>query len=78
MKSIKDLQDIKDKIVELVNEADRVIRSSKDISPLEKERWRAYPKAHLMCALDSDHDYFGGSMFTFQSIIDNATYEDEG
>jgi len=66
------LIEIKDEIKELVNEARDTINSTS-----EAERARAYWYAHILCALDSDNDYLGGSMVTMQDSIDALAEERE-
>jgi len=66
------LIEIKDEIKELVNEARDTINSTS-----EAKRARAYWCAYILCALDSDHDYLGGSMVTMQDSIDALAEERE-
>ena len=64
------LGEIKEEIKELVREAVDLIRDTN-----EYERAKGYWYAHIVCALDDDHMYLGGSMVTMQRTID--ALEDE-
>ena len=61
------LQQIKDTIKELVYEA-------QDLLPrgtIEYDRAASYWLPHILMALDSQHDYLGGSMCTMQETIND-------
>ena len=58
------LLDIKNEIKELVKEARDTIAGTS-----EADRTEVYWYAHILCALDSDHEYLGDSMVTMQDSI---------
>lgn len=62
---IKKLEEIKDKISELLNEARQLIRNY----PRAYERADAYWLAHMECALDKNSKYLGSSMVTMDDTI---------
>jgi hypothetical protein len=59
------LSDIKMEMLELLNEAKRLVRGTD-----EENRAKSYWIAHIRCTLDDDHSYLGGSMVTMQESID--------
>jgi hypothetical protein len=67
MKDVLRLQDIKDEIKELVYEAQDLIPRD----TIEFSRAKSYWLPHILMALDKDHDYLGGSMFTMQETVDD-------
>lgn len=69
------LEEIKDNIKELANEALQIIRQSGN--RMAYERSRAYWYPHVVGALDKEHDYLGGSMTTMQNVIDEIRQADE-
>ena len=60
------LANIKDEIKELIREAKGIVRFKGGIT---YERARSYWLAHIIMALDKDHEFLGGSMFTMQDTI---------
>ncbi len=60
-------REIIEEIKELIDEAKRITRQAKHIT---NERARSYCHAHIECALDSNHGYLGGSMYTMSDIAD--------
>ncbi len=64
------LGEIKEEIKELVREDVDLIRDTN-----EYERAKGYWYAHIVCALDDDHMFLGGSMVTMQNTIDS--FEDD-
>lgn len=59
-------REIIDEIKDLLSEANHIVRQSS--SKLTKERAKRYCHAEIAVALDSDHDYLAGSMFTMEKI----------
>ena len=49
----------------------KTILYDKAIPQIIKDRARMYPIAHIEKAIDCNHEYLGGSMFTLQDIIDD-------
>ena len=70
---VRRFEEIRDEIKELVYEA----RGMLPRNSIEYERAKSYWIPHILMALDSDHDYLGGSMFTMQDTINDLTIEDE-
>jgi len=74
------LQEIKDRIKDLMRESMMILRAN---DKRQVDKFRIYAYAHIITALDNDHQYLGGSMVTFQDIIDGMNinpefqYEDE-
>ena len=66
------LTEIKEKIKELVNEAEELISENDYVSSRAKSYWIP----HLLMALDNDHNYVGGSMCTMQDTIDELEEDD--
>lgn len=65
--TLERLQQIKDTIKELVYEA-------RDLLPrntIENTRAKSYWIPHILMALDTEHDYLGGSMCTIQETIND-------
>jgi hypothetical protein len=67
------LEEIRDEIKELLDEATGILRRGGGIT---YERARSYWLAHIRTALDKDHDYLGGSMVTMQNTIDELGEDD--
>lgn len=61
------LQEIKDEMLGLLEEAKRIIASGPRHT---YERAKAYCLAHIAIALDDDHDYVGSDGANLQEIID--------
>jgi hypothetical protein len=59
------LEEIRDEIKALINEALGIFRDHGSESP-----FRGYAYAHIVCALDKDHGFLGGSFITLQDCID--------
>jgi chromosome segregation ATPase len=74
MDSTARLEEIKDEIKELLAEAKQIVRKQ---NRHEWESASGYWYSHILCALDDDHDYLGGSMSTMQDTIDTLNGEDE-
>lgn len=70
------LIEIKDEIKTLLEEAKQIIRY-KSSNSITWERARSYWYAHIMMALDKEHDYLGGSMFTMEDTINELEEVDE-
>ena len=68
------LEEIRDEMKELLNEAARILRKGDDAA---YERARVYWLAHIRTALDKEHDYLGGSMITMQDTIDELAEGDD-
>ena len=76
------LQEILEEMKGLLDEAEQLIR--RNGMPITYERARSYWIAHIRRALDKDHSYLGGSMFTMEETIrdleepeDDEEFEDE-
>jgi hypothetical protein len=72
--SLDRLLEIKEEIKELLDEAIGLVR---DHAPGAASRAEAYWYPHILCALDKDHGYMGGSMYTLQSAIDEMDEDGE-
>ena len=59
------LEEIRDEIKTLVDEARRLVRGTIDGKAAE-----AYWVPHILGALDDDHEFLGGSMTTMQDSIE--------
>jgi hypothetical protein len=68
------LTEIKDEIKALMDEALQIVRRADHMT---YEQARAYWYPHLIMALDKEHGYLGGSMFTMQDAIDALKHEDD-
>jgi hypothetical protein len=67
VQSLDRLIEIKQEIKELMQEARQIARrADKGAS----SRFESYAYAHIVSALDKDHDYLGGSMVTMQDVIE--------
>lgn len=62
------LQEIKDEMKELLDEARRIVRGTS-----EDARAKAYWYGHIACALDSDHSFLGGNSCTMQETCDRLS-----
>lgn len=60
------LDEIRAGIKELLWEAQEIISAY----PGAEARFKGYPYAHIVCALDHDHEFLGRSMFTLSDIAD--------
>jgi hypothetical protein len=69
------LQEIKDQIKEMLDEARNIIRHSGD--DVAEERFKGYVLGNILPQLDSDHDFLAGSMVSFQDVIDSLEVEDD-
>lgn len=68
------LEEIKDEIKDLLEEAKQIVRKDDRAWQQAKSYWYA----HIVSALDKDHDYLGSSMITMQDTIDKLEdLEDE-
>ena len=73
------LKEIQTEMLELLDEADRILRH--DIGGMIYERARSYWLAHVKMALTKDHGYLGGSMCDFEDTlkeIEEDGQEEEG
>jgi hypothetical protein len=61
------LKEIQSEMLELLDEADRILRH--DFKGMIYERARSYWLAHVKMALTKDHGYLGGSMCDFEDTI---------
>ena len=73
--NIKNLEHIKDQIKELVNDALNIVKESNDTRLIEQAK--SYWYANILCQLDKDHEYLGGSMCSIQDTIDSLYVFDE-
>jgi len=64
------LGEIQGEMLELLDEADRILRH--DIGGMIYERARSYWLAHVKMALTKEHGYLGGSMVDFEDTIKEA------
>jgi len=71
--AIERLREIKHEIGELIDEAMKLLRDTP-----EYDRAKGYWFAHIRCALDHEHAFLGGSMFTLQDSIDALAEVDAG
>ncbi len=60
------LTEAKGEILDALDKAELAVRGTG-----EEGRAKAYWLAHIRCALDDDHEYLGGSMYTLQETIDD-------
>lgn len=63
--NIKRLEEIKNKISELLDDVRQIVKSY----PVVYERADAYWLAHIECALSKDSKYLGSSMVTMEDTI---------
>jgi len=68
--------DAKAQIEEALEEMRTALRACDD--EMLWTRAKAYWWAHIRCALDNDHEYLGGSMFTMQDTINELEGREEG
>ena len=68
------LKEIQGEMLELLDEADRILRH--DFGGMIYERARSYWLAHVKMALTKEHGYLGGSMCNFEDTISEC--EDDG
>ncbi len=71
-----ELEDIKDQIKGLLDEALSIIRPGMGEGGMARDRAESYWYAHIVMALDSDHGYMGGSMTTMQDTADEIRHND--
>ena len=64
------LTEIKEQMLALLREAEFLLDDSS-----ERARAKGYWLPHIRTALDNDHSYLGGSMFTMQNTIDALAQE---
>lgn len=67
VESLDRLEEIRDEMLELLDEADRILR--RDFGGLIYERAKSYWLAHVKMALTKDHGYLGGSMVDFEDTL---------
>lgn len=60
------LGEVKEVMEEAVSRIEEILHGT----GMTWERARSYWLAHIKCALDNNHGYLGGDMFTLQSAID--------
>jgi len=70
---IERMEEIKEEIKELLHESRYILKNADD--RITYERASSYWLAHIVTALDNDHDYLGGSMCTLQDSIDELNIE---
>jgi len=61
------------RLEEIVCEMKELMREARDIVrkyPGTEDRFKGYPYAHIVGALDNDHEFLGGSMFTLIDCIE--------
>ena len=68
------LKEIQDEMLELLDEADRILRH--DFGGMIYERARSYWLAHVKMALTKEHGFLGGSMVDMEDTIKEC--EDKG
>ena len=70
-------EEIQSEILELLDEAKRIVQSTKNT--IEIERMRGYWLAQIQTAVSKDHDYVSSSMFTMENTATflNSIAEDE-
>jgi hypothetical protein len=68
-----------ERLVEIIHEIKELIHEARDIFARTKARGRfeGYSYAHIIGALDKDHDYLGGSFITMQDCIDELENDEE-
>ncbi len=71
--NIKRLEEIKNKILELLDESRQIIKDY----PFPYERAKAYWLAHIECALSKDCAYVGSSMVTMEDTINEIIIDKE-
>lgn len=77
MSDIDRLADIKEEILDLLDEAERIIRHEGDRATWEAAR--SYWMAHIKTSLTSDHDYLGGCTLSLEDTINELeTLKEEG
>lgn len=63
-----------ERFAEIIGEIKGLMQEAKEIvsgySPLTRERFKSYPYAHIIGALDNDHEFMGGSMITMWDILE--------
>lgn len=69
IENIKRLEEIKNKISELLDEVRQIVKSY----PVVYQRADAYWLAHIECALSKDSKYVGSSMVTMEDTINEIT-----
>jgi hypothetical protein len=69
------LQEIRDKIEDLANQALCIVRQSGNKT--EYERAKSYWYAHIICAITKDSNYLGSSMFTLEDAISALDTDEE-
>lgn len=72
---LENLIQIKNDISALIQEAQNILRRNAD--HMTYERAKSYWIAHIIMALDKEHNYLGGSMFTFQDTINELDDDDD-
>lgn len=73
---VKRYREIIDEIKKLLDEADSILQHSD--SRIMKARAHGYCHAQIACALDKEHGFIGGSMFTMADIADELESQAEG
>jgi hypothetical protein len=63
------LEDIHEKMLELLYEAKEIVTSHRDTHPMIYERMKAYWHPHIQMALTKDHEYLGGDGATMEEAV---------
>ena len=71
---IQRLEEIILEIKELLAEARHIFKQY----PGAELRFKEFPYAHILCALDNEHPYLGGSFVTFGECIDFLRDDEDG
>ena len=71
---VERFREIISEIKELMGEAKDIVRKGERIT---MERFRSYPFPHIVMALDEDHEFVGGDMFTLEDIADELESQAE-
>lgn len=61
--------EIIEKMKELLYDFEAIVRFKG--SHMDMERFRQYPKGHILMALTNDHDYMGGCHFNLEALVDD-------
>lgn len=64
------LAEIKDEVIELLNEANRIVSGTS-----EEQRAHSYWYAHARMAMDDEHSYLGSGGCTLQDSIEGLSVE---
>lgn len=71
---VERFREIISEIKEMMDEAKNIVRKG---DRMTMERFRSYPYSHIVMALDEEHDFLGGDMFTLEDIADELESQAE-